>query len=483
MNESAHEGVVETLLGTWAPLGSRPIELVFHTGGESTSELALALALAHIKPDCARVIHDPQRSGLAARRRFGIDHRYSHIVSVDAGCLILEDLRPFLDANELPFVGCYGRDRFRGLAQCGVHITRLDVVEAMCTIPEPVDSIEYLLSPEEYLRRIALRQRGFESVFKNFHILSDYLQRSGDVFVKYVLRGLRARIGFAKMYLEPSMSSWGQGVDFDVARHALDYLANAVSIDATPWQVARYICDLPYLAPLEVQKLGFDPGQSDQISIDDVDKAVASDPVTLGRSTNNFKVFGVGLSRTGTHSLTAALHVLGFDTVHYPTDSATLETLRRGDVRFPLLEYYDGITDITTSPYYEDFDRQWPGSKFVLTVRDEDSWLCSCRKHWAGLSTFRYGDGEEHRVFMEVRRFLEAAVYASYKFDEEHFRRVYRRHIQNVTNYFAGRECDLLVLNVVAGDGYELLAPFLGVPVPVQPFPHRGTKGKLVLTE
>ncbi|MGH9565338.1 MAG: sulfotransferase, partial [Candidatus Angelobacter sp.] len=98
--------------------------------------------------------------------------------------------------------------------------------------------------------------------------------------------------------------------------------------------------------------------------------------------------------------------------------------------------------------------------------------------HWAGLSNFRYGEDEEHRAFMEVRRFLEAAVYGCYEFDEERFRRVYRRHVQNVTSYFAERESDLLVLNVVAGEGYERLASFLGAPVPEQPFPHGGRKGK-----
>lgn len=118
------------------------------------------------------------------------------------------------------------------------------------------------------------------------------------------------------------------------------------------------------------------------------------------------------------------------------------------------------------------YDQRWPGSKFVLTIREEDDWLHSCRKHWAGLSNFKYDESEEYRVFMDIRKFLEAAVYGCHEFNEERFRRVYRRHVQNVTSYFAGRESDLLVLNIVAGDGYERLAHFLGVPAPKQPFPH-----------
>jgi hypothetical protein len=80
--------------------------------------------------------------------------------------------------------------------------------------------------------------------------------------------------------------------------------------------------------------------------------------------------------------------------------------------------------------------------------------------------------GSYARVYQEIQRFLRAAVYASYEFDEDRFRRVYRRHVERVTDYFAGRDDDLLVLDVVAGQGYEQLAPFLGVPVLGQPFPH-----------
>jgi Sulfotransferase domain len=477
VNES-FEYAVETLSDTWIPSGSRPNELVFRTCGETTEDLALELAQKHIRPDRIHVIRTAKPGRLAVRAMLGIDYRCSQIVSVDSNCLVLENLRPFLDANEFPSVGCYGRDRFRGWASCGVEITRIDVIRAMRSVFEPVDNLAYELYLEEYLRGIALRQLGFGRVFKNFHILSDYFQRPDDIYITYALRGLRNRAGFEKESVDALRSGWGEGSDFDMARYALDQVANALPPHATLSQFKTYLRDLESLGQDQVQKRGSDPGQINQIGIQDVEEAVADDPVALGRSPKKPKVFGLGLSRTGTHSLTAALHVLGYDTVHYPTDRATLETLLRGDARFPLLEQYDGITDITTAPYYEDLDREWPGSKFVLTIRDEDSWSLSCRKHWASLPAAKCGENEEHKVHVEVRRFLEAAVYACYEFDDEHFRRVYRRHVQNVTNYFAGRESDLLIINIVAGEGYERLAPFLGVPAPTRHFPHDGTKGK-----
>ncbi len=195
------------------------------------------------------------------------------------------------------------------------------------------------------------------------------------------------------------------------------------------------------------------------------------------------KVFGIGLSRTGTRSLTAALGILGFSVDHYPVDRATLETLERGDARFPQLDRFDGISDITVAPYYEDLDRLHPGAKFILTVREEQSWLGSCEHHWASRPAHqeapRPGKAvapEAHETHMAIRRFLRAAVYASYGFDRDRFSRAYRRHLASVTAYFRERPGDLLLLDIASGEGFEKLAPFLGVPVPEAPFPHRGAR-------
>lgn len=474
MRASVEEGRVETLEGSFAPPGARPIELVFRSVGERTSDLALELALKHVRPTRAHVIRDVKPFALAVRRMLEIEHHCDHVVHMDADCLILEDMRPFLDANTLPYVDCYVRDRFRGRIHCGVHVTRIDVVDRMRSIPEPTDDLAFVLRPESRLRNLALAELGLEKQLKSFHILHDHFQRHTDIFAKYALRELRSRTEFQRRRLEASMARWGEGTDYDVARRAVQHAASTVPDDAKAKHVDLYIRNLPYIAEVEVRNMGLE--QSGQVTLDEVERAIASDPKRLGPAPRRPKVFGLGLSRTGTRSLTAALHVLGFDTVHYPTDRATLDTLIRGDARFPLLEHYDGITDITTVPSFEELDRQSPGAKFVLTVRDEESWLQSCRNHWAGRPAHEDGDGEEHRVHMEVRRFLRAAVYASYDFDEERMRRAYRRHVDRVKRHFAGRPDDLLVLDIVGGQGWEELASFLGVDVPEQPFPMKGKR-------
>ena len=43
---------------------------------------------------------------------------------------------------------------------------------------------------------------------------------------------------------------------------------------------------------------------------------------------------------------------------------------------------------------------------------------------------------------------------------------------RRVRAYFAGRPDDLLVLDVVGGEGWEKLCPFLGLEPPAEAFPH-----------
>lgn len=95
------------------------------------------------------------------------------------------------------------------------------------------------------------------------------------------------------------------------------------------------------------------------------------------RLTPDQKVFGLGLSRTGTASLGHALNLLGVKTIHYPHDERTFADLRNANYRLHILDDYQGIVDIPVCPYYPQLDEVYPGSKFILTVREKNSWLTS----------------------------------------------------------------------------------------------------------
>jgi hypothetical protein len=58
------------------------------------------------------------------------------------------------------------------------------------------------------------------------------------------------------------------------------------------------------------------------------------------------------------------------------------------------------------------------------------------------------------------------------KFERDKFVAAYARHHADVRRYFRGRPDDLLEMNILEGDGWEKLCPFLGIPVSSEPFPH-----------
>ena len=184
------------------------------------------------------------------------------------------------------------------------------------------------------------------------------------------------------------------------------------------------------------------------------------------------KVFGIGLSKTGTTSLALALTRLGIKTIDYPHDPATLRELEQGHFRLSVLEQHQAVTDTPVAIYYAQLDKLYPGSKFVLTVRDKEPWLRSVEDHWK----FSEEWAQRHLPFRRFTYFIHAAVYGTYAFERERFSFVYDQHVRSVMEYFSNRPEDLLVLDVCRGEGYEKLCPFLGLSVIDEAFPRVNTR-------
>jgi len=172
------------------------------------------------------------------------------------------------------------------------------------------------------------------------------------------------------------------------------------------------------------------------------------------------RIFGIGLCRTGTTSLTEALQILGYRAIHFPR--TTVRPCRIA-IDPELLRTYHAFTDMPVPLLYRCLDRRYPRSRFVLTVRDPESWIESFRR----LARFQKG----HKVRPSLRVLRHLILGRSY-FHESAYRRAYGRHLRRVRRYFASRPQDLLILNIAAGDGWEKLCPFLGRPIPEVPFPH-----------
>jgi hypothetical protein len=180
------------------------------------------------------------------------------------------------------------------------------------------------------------------------------------------------------------------------------------------------------------------------------------------------KIFGLGLSKTGTSSLGEALNMLGIKTIHYPFDIATYNELRDGNYNLSILQEYQGIVDIPVAPYYSQLDTAFPVSKFILTVRDMEGWLRSVDKHWELMMKWWHN----YPDFKKFHEFISASMYGVIAFNRDRFQFVYETHEKNVKDYFKSKPDDFLVMDICAGEGWEKLCAFLNVDIPDLPFPH-----------
>lgn len=187
-------------------------------------------------------------------------------------------------------------------------------------------------------------------------------------------------------------------------------------------------------------------------------------PVATSRHSG--KIFGVGLPKTGTSSLSRALEILGYRSCHFPHDPVTVAELKAGRYDLSILQEYDALTDVPVPAVFAQLDAVWPGSKFVLTVRDLPSWLESCRHA-------PFNQPDQVPAVGSMREFYRVLLYGTVVFQADRFAWVYETHERQVTEHFAGENSNrLLVLDLVGGEGWERLCPFLGVPAPDVPFPH-----------
>lgn len=141
------------------------------------------------------------------------------------------------------------------------------------------------------------------------------------------------------------------------------------------------------------------------------------------------KVLGIGMPRTGTVSLATALTILRYSTKHYP-------------VQIEDIAKYQACCEVRFS--IADLNQKYPGSKFILTVRNEHDWLESCKRH----SKFVQPDWNPFWFGDWSKRYQERLSEA-----------------QGLEN--------LLIMDICAGDGWEKLCPFLEKDIPPVEFPHR----------
>jgi sulfotransferase family protein len=173
-------------------------------------------------------------------------------------------------------------------------------------------------------------------------------------------------------------------------------------------------------------------------------------------------------------SLALALGLLGYRSLHFPHDDRTREQVMAflatgGDrLRLSVLERLDAVTDTPICATFEALDAAYPGSKFILTIRDKETWLESCRAYWAAwVDAYLLARPDDPFPIYIIA--IHAKIYGTPTFDGEQFSRAYDDYHERVRRHFGDRPEDLLTIDI--GEGWDPLCEFLGLPQPRAAFP------------
>jgi hypothetical protein len=172
------------------------------------------------------------------------------------------------------------------------------------------------------------------------------------------------------------------------------------------------------------------------------------------------KVFGIGFHKTATTSLANALGYLGYRVTgpNWVDNPNIAEDVYQ--IAFEFANRFDAFQDNPWPILYKELDQEFPGSKFILTLRPSGEWIRSVVKHFDERETpmreWIYGVGRP-------------------KGNENVYIARYERHNREVLEYFKDRSEQLLVLNITAGEGWTKLCPFLGEQIPPIGFPRANT--------
>ncbi|MEQ9376359.1 MAG: sulfotransferase [Imperialibacter sp.] len=170
------------------------------------------------------------------------------------------------------------------------------------------------------------------------------------------------------------------------------------------------------------------------------------------------KIFCIGLPRTGTTSIHLAFQYLGLKSIHFPKQLWE-------DIQHPIMSEFTAFSDTPLSLLYPKLDKAFPGSLFVLSTRELNSWLKSCE--WM----FRY-KANAWAFNQEPTKTFHRALFGTTTFDKEMFTKGYHEFHNEARSYFQNN-ANFLELNLPEETSpWKKLCGFLGAEEPDIPFPH-----------
>jgi hypothetical protein len=173
---------------------------------------------------------------------------------------------------------------------------------------------------------------------------------------------------------------------------------------------------------------------------------------TVLRKKYDTKIFCIGEVKTGTTSLYHALKILGIRTARLFKITNYYRGTQEEYISIMKKYRYDAYTDFPmgANDLYKKIDKAFPGSKFILTIREEEAFKKSYYNFYK--NTQLHKSTAPEKLNDRVKRTKERN--------------------EKIIKYFEKRKDQLLVINITEGNGWEKLCPFLNKPIPKKAFPH-----------
>ncbi len=180
------------------------------------------------------------------------------------------------------------------------------------------------------------------------------------------------------------------------------------------------------------------------------------------------KLFIIGLPRTGTTSISAALMDYGFKVAH---TAFTKHTFDLADVFSDTPCYCD----------YPQLDKLFPGSKFVYLNRKLKHWIPSVQMLLSKMQKNLSPDGHFNPIMKRCFNSIFELLNTENPLSTNHLTQCYQQHQQQVFNYFSNRN-DLLSIDIAQAGSLDALLKFLGINNTKDTgFPHLNA-GRMVTT-
>jgi hypothetical protein len=163
------------------------------------------------------------------------------------------------------------------------------------------------------------------------------------------------------------------------------------------------------------------------------------------------KIFIIGLPRTGTTSICAALLKLGFRVAHTAYSQKCLTTAQV-------------IADTPVFSDYQQLAQQFPQAKFIYLTRDLDLWIPSIRQLLQRMyKNIVRNDGGFNPVLKRCYQKTFSPFTLENFAKDDFLIQCYQRHQTEIENFFADKTEKLLSFDISKANSYQSMCNFLQV--------------------